>query len=134
MTAAWEDPPETRVSFRGPGLTNVVKKLLIANGAIFVLQWVVFEGWFPGAFAFVQKAFALDPLFWKEAFPFVPVWQLVSYGFLHGGPEHLLFNMLFLFFLGTMLEGEIGGRRFLVFYLLSIAVAGACQLDRKSVV
>lgn len=128
MAAAWEDPPETRVSFQGPGLSNVVKKLLIANIAIFVLQWVVLEGLFEGTFVFVQRAFALDPELWKEAFPFVPVWQLVSYGFLHDGASHLLGNMLFLFFLGTMLEGEIGARRFLVFYLLSLAVAGACQL------
>lgn len=126
----WEDPPETRgPSFGLPRLSSVVKALLIANIAVFVVQWVVLYGWFERAFAFTGEAFALNPLQWRAGFPLVPLWQLVSYGFLHGGPEHLLTNMLFLFFLGTMLEQEIGPRRFLVFYLLAVALAGACQLS-----
>lgn len=130
MAASWEDPPASGgVSLGLPRLTPVVKALLIANIALFVLQVVVLEGWFQGAYEFSIEAFALVPERWRAGFPLVPLWQLVSYGFLHGGPEHLLFNMLFLFFLGTMLEGEIGGRRFLVFYLLSIALAGAAQLS-----
>lgn len=129
MPAAWQDPPEARgVPFGMPGLTRIVKFLLIANIVEFVLQWVVLSGTFPRAFAFVQDSFALVPERWTSGFPLVPLWQLVSYGFLHGSPEHLLSNMLFLFFLGTMLEGEIGARRFLAFYLISIAVAGAAQL------
>lgn len=129
MPSAWDDPPEARgVPFAAPTLTRVVKGLLIANAAVFVLQWVLLEGWFPRAFEFVVEAFALNPRQWVAHFPLVPVWQLLSYGFLHGGPTHVLFNMLFLYFLGTMLEAEIGGRRFLVFYLVSSALAGACQL------
>jgi len=126
---SWEDRPVAREGgFALPRPTNVVKKLLIANVVLFVLQWVVFDGWIQPAFDFMERAFALDPLQWKESFPLLPVWQLLSYGFLHGGPEHVLFNMLFLYFLGTMLEAEIGGRRFLVFYLTAIVLAGACQL------
>jgi membrane associated rhomboid family serine protease len=129
MRPAYEDPPEARgVPFAAPGLTPVVRALLIANAAVFVLQWVLLEGWFPRAFDFVRAAFALNPLQWLGAFPWLPAWQLVSYGFLHASPTHVLFNMLFLYFLGTMLEAEVGGRRFLVFYLVSVALAGACQL------
>jgi len=126
----WEDPPESRaVSFGLPSLTPAVKALLIANIAVFVVQWVVCYSWFQGAFEFIGDAFALNPLQWSQGFPLVPLWQLVSYGFLHGGsPDHILFNMLFLYFLGTMLEQEIGGRRFLVFYLVAVAIAGAFQL------
>jgi rhomboid family protein len=130
MPAAWDDSPETRgVSFGMPGLTRVVKALLIANIGMFVLQFVALDVWFPRAFDFIKDAFSLVPERWIGGFPLVPLWQLVSYGFLHGGLEHLLMNMLFLFFLGTMLESEIGGRRFLVFYLASIAIAGAAQLS-----
>ncbi len=117
------------MQFAAPSITPVVKLLLIANVALFVLQWVVFKGWLEGAYEFMNTAFALDPAQWKAHFPLVPLWQLVSYGFLHGDPLHILSNMLFLYFLGTMLEAEVGGRRFLVFYLLSIALAGACQLS-----
>jgi membrane associated rhomboid family serine protease len=129
MRSAWEDPPESRgVPFAAPSMTRVTKALLIVNVVLFVLHTVLLDGWFPRTHAFLSSAFALNPLQWQAGFPLVPLWQLVSYGFLHGGPGHLLSNMLFLFFLGSMLEAEIGARRFLVFYLLAIALAGACQL------
>jgi membrane associated rhomboid family serine protease len=129
MPATWEDPPSSgRVSFAMPTLTRVVKALLVANIALFALQWVLLDQWFPRAFAFVTDALALNPAQWRDGFPLLPVWQLVSYSFLHGGPGHLLFNMLLLYFLGTMLEQEVGGRRLLVFYTISVAVAGACQM------
>ena len=47
MPTAWDDPPEARgVSFAPPSMTRVTKALLIANVAVFVLQWVLFDGWF----------------------------------------------------------------------------------------
>lgn len=129
MPASWQDPPAARgLSFGMPPLTRAVKALLIANVAVFVLQWVVLEGWFQGAFDFLLDAFALNPRQWVAVFPLAPLWQLVSYGFLHSGVGHILYNLLFLFFMGTLLEQELGSRRFLVFYLLAIALAGACQL------
>jgi membrane associated rhomboid family serine protease len=125
----WEEPPDARgVSFALPALTPVVKALLIAEVAVFLVQFVLLEGWFPRASAFLYAAFALGPAQWAEFFPLLPLWQLVSYGFLHSGPQHLLFNLLFLYFLGTMLEREVGGQRFLVFTLTGMAAAGACQL------
>lgn len=128
MNSAWEEPGASRAPYGMPSLTRAVKALLSANIVVFVLQFVLLDGWFPRAFAFVSDAFALNPAQWVGWVPFVPLWQLVSYGFLHGGPEHLLFNLLFLYFLGTMLEDELGARRFLLFYLAALAVAGACQL------
>ena len=129
MAAPWQDSPEQRgLSFGMPPLTPVVKLLLIANIAVFVLQYVVLDGWLPNAFTFVNEAFALNPLQWRAGFPLVPVWQLLSYGFLHVGVSHILYNLLFLYFMGTMLEQELGSRRMLVFYLVSLALAGACQL------
>jgi membrane associated rhomboid family serine protease len=111
-----------------PPLTPVVKLLLVSNIAVFVLQYVVLQGWFPRAFEFVADAFALNPLQWSAGFPLVPLWQLLSYGFLHVDLGHILYNLLFLYFMGTMLEQELGSRRTLVFYLVALALAGACQL------
>jgi membrane associated rhomboid family serine protease len=128
MNSAWEEPETSRAPHGLPGLTPGVKGLLIANVALFVLQWVLLDHWFPRAFEFVGDAFALNPAQWLVGFPLVPPWQLVTYGFLHGGPEHLLFNLLFLYMFGTLLEGELGARRFLVFYFATLVVAGACQL------
>ena len=48
------------------------------------------------------------------------VWRLVTSGFLHYGLTHLLFNMLSLYFLGSMLEPAIGRARFLIIYFVSM--------------
>ncbi len=50
-------------------------------------------------------------------------WTLVTHIFLHSGPIHLLFNMMFLFFFGPELERRIGGKRFLAVFFLSGVVA-----------
>src|SRR2546422_8531442 len=57
--------------------------------------------------------------------------------FLHAGILHLVLNMLMLFFFGPSVEDRMGGRVFVLFYLLC-GVGGAAssfilrQLDRKS--
>ena len=47
-------------------------------------------------------------------------WRIVTAGFLHAGVIHLLFNMYFLYFLGTMLEPAIGRLRFGLIYVVSL--------------
>jgi membrane associated rhomboid family serine protease len=47
-------------------------------------------------------------------------WRLVTSGFLHLGFLHLFFNMLFLFFMGPMLEPAIGRLSFAVVYFTSL--------------
>jgi membrane associated rhomboid family serine protease len=44
-------------------------------------------------------------------------WTFVSYMFVHGGLLHLLANMLMLFVFGTAVEGRMGSRNFLIYYL-----------------
>lgn len=51
-------------------------------------------------------------------------WTVVTYMFLHANLWHLLFNMLSLVFFGPRLEGELGGRDFLLLYFIS-GIAGA---------
>ena len=69
-------------------------------------------------------AFALWPLASGQFLP----WQLLSYGFLHGGLSHLVFNMFGLFMFGGELERVWGSRRFLLFYLVSVLCAALAQL------
>lgn len=52
-------------------------------------------------------------------------WTLVTHIFLHSGPIHLLFNMMFLFFFGPELERRIGGKLFLKVFFFSGIVAAA---------
>ncbi len=52
------------------------------------------------------------------------IWQFVTYMFVHGGITHILFNMLGLFFFGSVLERRLGSNEFLMFYLVSGVLAG----------
>jgi membrane associated rhomboid family serine protease len=47
-------------------------------------------------------------------------WRLVTAGFLHDGLLHILFNMVFLFFIGRLLEPAIGRVSFAVVYGVSL--------------
>jgi len=53
-------------------------------------------------------------------FPTYPMpWMFVTSIFLHGGFEHLFFNMLMLFMFGMTLERMIGSTRFVFLFLLA---------------
>lgn len=124
----WQDAPEPHGGGMGlavPTMTPAVKVLVIANAVVYLLLYLV-DG--TNLHLRTLDLFALSPAVWKAWFPLVPAWQLVTYGFLHGGFTHVLFNMLGLYFLGTMLEGVVGTRRFMAFYLLAIVLAGFIQL------
>ena len=47
-------------------------------------------------------------------------WRIVTAGFLHAGLLHLAFNMYFLWYLGNLMEPEIGKLRFAAIYLVSL--------------
>src|ERR1700744_363741 len=47
-------------------------------------------------------------------------YRLLTSGFLHDGLLHIAFNMLFLFFLGPMLESAIGRLNFAIVYMVSL--------------
>ncbi len=47
-------------------------------------------------------------------------WRLVTAGFLHAGPLHILFNMYLLWILGQMLEPALGSRRFALLYVTAL--------------
>lgn len=94
-----------------------VKWLLIANAAIFLLQFfaIYFLDWDP------FRSLGLVPY---QAVAQLAVWQLVTYMFLHGGIGHILFNLLALWMFGADLERDWGTRRFLRFYFLCGIGAG----------
>lgn len=52
-----------------------------------------------------------------KAFLELQVWRFLSFQFLHVNFTHLLFNMLGLWFVGTLVEDYLGRRRYLAFYL-----------------
>ncbi len=56
------------------------------------------------------------------------IWQLISYGFLHGGIGHLFFNMFALYMFGLPIEQAWGTRRFVIYYFVCMVGAGLVQL------
>jgi rhomboid family protein len=58
----------------------------------------------------------------------IQVWRLITFQFLHAGPFHLIFNMLWFYFLGPLAEWRMGKRRFLTFYLICGICGGAAFL------
>lgn len=52
------------------------------------------------------------------------VWRFLTFQFLHASLTHLVFNMLGLWFVGSLVEQYLGSRRYLAFYLLC-GIAGA---------
>jgi membrane associated rhomboid family serine protease len=127
MAPAWDDPVSRGggVAFAVPPLRGVVRCLVIANVALFLVQVVLLAG---TRFQGVLDPLKLQPAAWRAHFPWLPLWQLASYGFLHDGVGHILGNMLFLYFIGTMLEDELGPRRFALFYGAALLLAGAARL------
>jgi membrane associated rhomboid family serine protease len=82
--------------------------------------------------AFALDAFLNNALFGSFAlWPFGPQfapWQLITYGFLHGGLMHLLFNMFGLYMFGSDIESVWGRRRFVFYYLTCVVTAAIAQL------
>jgi membrane associated rhomboid family serine protease len=62
-------------------------------------------------------------------------YRLVTGGFLHDGLLHIAFNMLFLFFLGPMLESAIGRLNFAVVYFVSLLAGsfGALLFEPRAI-
>jgi len=95
----------------GGSLTPVVRDLLIANLAIYVLKW----------FTPVQDLLALRPVDVTTKFA---VWQLVTYMFLHGHLFHILFNMFTLWMFGCEVENALGSKTFFKYYMITGIGAG----------
>ena len=105
---------------RGLTTMSVVTWLLVINAAVFVLDSILTGSTRAGGVSLSYwGVFQFDVVFHKGQ-----VWRLFTYQFLHADFWHILFNMLGLYFFGPAIEGWLGSRRFLAFYLLC-GVSGA---------
>jgi membrane associated rhomboid family serine protease len=105
-----------RFSF-GYGLPPTIKKLMIIMGAVFIVQQFADSG--------IERFLGLIPLLvWKEFY----LWQLFTYIFLHGGVEHILFNLLALWMFGGELENYWGSKKFLFYFFFCGIGAGICTV------
>lgn len=95
-------------------LPPVVKNLLILNAIGFVGSMI---------FPLANRMFGV---FYPDS-PFFHFWQIITYMFMHGGLAHLFFNMFALFMFGPVVEGILGSKRFIYFYLITGLGALALQ-------
>jgi membrane associated rhomboid family serine protease len=94
--------------------------LLIINVLIFLAQQSIGES---PSFS-MTNVFALHDI---RSFYFRPH-QLITYMFLHGGWQHIIYNMFALWMFGAQLENFWGSKRFLIFYIVSGLGAAVCHL------
>jgi membrane associated rhomboid family serine protease len=108
-------------------VSPVVKGLLMANVAIFFLDYVVLASMENDGGAY----HGLPPLLRWGAFAVQSalfefrIYEFVTFQFLHGSLGHVLFNCIGLYFFGPWMERWWGSRRFLWFYLLCGAAGAA---------
>lgn len=67
-------------------------------------------------------------LYWPAVLIGHEVWRVLTSMFIHSGINHLLNNMLLLFFIGTYVEEYIGHRKFIFLYFASGILAGAVSM------
>lgn len=98
----------------------VTRALIIANVVVFLLQLngmpllATFALWPPAVGPDMVSGFA--------------PWQLLTYGFLHGGFAHIFFNMFGLYMFGSAVEMLFGRRFFLAYYFASVLAAALTHI------
>ncbi len=88
-------------------ITEVVKHLILSNIVFFILV----EGLRSAGIHLPEMALIYPPS------PHFSPYQLITHIFIHYDLDHLMFNMITLFFLGPMVEDALGAKRFLFVYL-----------------
>jgi len=99
-------------------IPNVTKNLLIFNVLIFIATWIMGERGIDlaeigGLHFFLAEDFHL--------------FQLITYQFLHGGLDHVFWNMFALWMFGVVMERVWGPKKFLFYYISCGVGAGLCQ-------
>ena len=97
-------------------LPDIVKQLIVVNVLFFL-----------GSMSLGRSAYELLALHYPQNPQFAP-WQFVTHMFMHGGVNHILFNMFGLWMFGGTLAQIWGRNKFLFFYFTTGLGAAALQL------
>ena len=92
-------------------LTPVCKWIIIINAVVFLL---IQRGLRLDESGITAEWLAASPEFTLYRFR---LWQLLTAAFCHDSPMHIIFNMMFFWFVGREMEALYGSRDFLAFYL-----------------
>ncbi len=114
---------------------NGLMKIIVANGAIFIALMITRvglliageSGLFDAFFVQVSLPSSLDLIIQRP-------WSLITYFFLHIEIFHLIFNMMFLYWFGTIIQDFIGNKRLVqLFFYGGLAGAAAFILAMNTV-
>ncbi len=91
-------------------LPPVVKNLLIINGLFFL-----------ASITFAKLGIDLNKTLGLHYFgaSYFHIWQIFTYMFMHGNFGHIFFNMFALWMFGSAIENVWGGKRLLIYYLVT---------------
>lgn len=101
----------------------MVYNLLIINSALWLVTWMASRtqshvvGNLMGSLALYPPDSGL-----------FRIWQPLTYMFMHGSWEHVIFNMFTLWMFGRVIEYDLRSRRFLIYYIVCGVGAGLIQL------
>ncbi|HEY6784753.1 MAG TPA: rhomboid family intramembrane serine protease, partial [Gemmatimonadales bacterium] len=95
-------------------MTPWIKRLILANIVVYFLE--------------TQAPTLINYLQLSRISLAVAPWTLITYMFTHAGFQHILWNMLGLFFLGPRVEVRLGGPRFLGLYFIGGLAGGVMSL------
>ena len=102
-----------------PLLVGILAALLVAYVVPAYLLSEDGSNWFIFTFGFIPLRYAVP--FSQQGLEWL--WTPVSYSFLHGGIEHILFNGLWLMAFGAPVLRRIGTLRFVLLWCISAAVS-----------
>jgi len=114
--------------YEKPKLTYFIIFVCIA-----VFLFEIYYGLLYGSFGSDEFKNGLSNLFSNYGFSFQNLlsgryWILVTSVFLHADPEHLILNMIALFFFGKVVEESLGRKKFLLIFFVSAIVGNLAFL------
>ncbi len=102
---------------------NIVEKIIYINVIVFLVTYLFKTISFLTDLdeSFIVTWFALSPYFSSLI---IKPWTIISYGFLHEGLIHILFNLFILYFIGNLFLDYFNRKQFLVYYFLGVIFGG----------
>lgn len=99
----------------------VTKNLLIVNVVAFLICYIMGKG--------MDGGYVLNDILGLHFFMASDfhLYQLITYMFMHGGFEHIIFNMFALWMFGCVVERVWGAKKFLFYYIACGVGAGLFQ-------
>lgn len=102
---------------------SLVEKLIFVNIGLFILTYFIGNlGWLMGSQGNVFFEWLALP---ADLNSFITrPWTLVTYGFMHSGFIHILFNLIYLFYIGNLFTDYFIPKKLLNFYLMGTIFGG----------